>query len=76
MGRQELSALLSSLYSMYFDKGFQKEISFFTDMIFMEADKNSDGFLAFAEFQVYISLHFHFLISFSCLIISLYYCYG
>jgi len=51
MGRQELSALLSSLYSMYFDKGFQKEISFFTDMIFMEADKNSDGFLTFQEFQ-------------------------
>jgi len=51
MRKQQLSDLLSTLYSIYFQREFQREVSFFVDMIFQEADKNADGLLSFAEFR-------------------------
>eukprot|EP01111_Echinosteliopsis_oligospora_P012636 TRINITY_DN4354_c0_g1_i1.p1 TRINITY_DN4354_c0_g1~~TRINITY_DN4354_c0_g1_i1.p1 ORF type:complete len:116 (-),score=36.65 TRINITY_DN4354_c0_g1_i1:26-373(-) len=51
MGKAELGTLLNSLYSMYYKKGFQAEVSFFVDMIFQDADKNLDGSLSFEEFK-------------------------
>lgn len=57
MGKQELTTLLSGLYNVYYQQGFQKEVSFFVDMMFQEVDKNSDGKLSFEEFKV--RLHFH-----------------
>jgi len=51
MGKRELGSMLGALYSIYYHKGFEKEVSFFVDMIFQEADKNSDGRLSGDEFM-------------------------